>query len=235
MQNFIQFLNEVTFYKKGASFFRPPIEASAYCKVGYHLEKPGGAKFVKQVHGAHILSSEEADGNYPADGVYHFGAPPCEQPLTIGVQTADCLPILISAAGVGIMALHGGWRGLASGILQVGLDKFALEGVSAGQLLLELGPCISQHRFEVGPEVVDELYAAGGHEQARLLSLNKGVADRWHVDLQLVALGVLAQAGIEPRNISVLRECTFDGVATWPSYRRQGKEAGRLWSSLTIA
>ena len=64
------------------------------------------------------------------------------------IQTADCLPILLcNKAGTEIAALHGGWRGLATGIIEEGVKKFRS---SPKELLAWLGPAISINDFEVG-------------------------------------------------------------------------------------
>lgn len=67
------------------------------------------------------------------------------------VQTADCLPLLMcDKKGSQVAAIHAGWRGLATGII----EKTALAfDTNPNELLVYLGPAISAQHFEVGPEV----------------------------------------------------------------------------------
>lgn len=159
-----------------------------------------------------------------ADGVYSIR--PGE---VVAVKTADCLPILFSANGPlpFAMAIHAGWRGFCAGIIAEGLDQAATNGISPANLSVIIGPAISAHRFEIGPEVLDALIAHSGPAMAAQFT-QKGVADRWHADLQTAAAIDLMKHGIKPQNITVVRVCTFESGL--PSYRREGKGCGRLVS-----
>ena len=132
------------------------------------------------------------------------------------------------------MVIHGGWRGLAQGILLKGIEIAQRKGVE--KILVELGPCISQQAFEVGPEVVDSLFQPDLtlNQDQKNICLLKGVQDRWHIDLQAFALSQLKNLGIPSHQISVYRSCTFGNSDLWPSYRRDGQKAKRLWSSIQI-
>jgi YfiH family protein len=159
-----------------------------------------------------------------ADGVYSIR--PGE---VVAVKTADCLPILFSATGPlpFAMAIHAGWRGFCAGIIEEGLDQAGRNGISPTDLTVIIGPAISAHRFEIGPEVLDALIAHSGPAMAAQFT-QKGVADRWHADLQTAAAIDLIKHGIKPQNITVVRVCTFESGL--PSYRREGKGCGRLVS-----
>lgn len=67
------------------------------------------------------------------------------------VLTADCVPILIADKNATcVAAVHAGWRGLASGVLQ---NAIAALPVAAESLTVWIGPHISQPNFQVGEEV----------------------------------------------------------------------------------
>ena len=67
------------------------------------------------------------------------------------VRTADCLPVLLcSTDGAEIAAAHAGWRGLAAGVIERLSRKWRMD---PADLLVWLGPAISQPAFEVGDEV----------------------------------------------------------------------------------
>ena len=81
--------------------------------------------------------------------------------LVCGVMTADCLPILLcNKQGTCVAAIHGGWRGLANGLIENSLKQLPCDN---NQLLAWLGPAISQKYFEVGADVKR---AFPGHDAA---------------------------------------------------------------------
>ena len=67
------------------------------------------------------------------------------------VLVADCLPVLLASGGA-VAALHGGWRGLAGGILAEGVA--ALRDLGAeGPVSAAIGPGARGCCYEVGEEV----------------------------------------------------------------------------------
>jgi hypothetical protein len=62
-------------------------------------------------------------------------------------MVADCLPVALAGPG-GVAMLHCGWRGLAAGIVERGVDEVGAEAAAVGP---GIGPCC----YEVGPEVVE--------------------------------------------------------------------------------
>ena len=101
--------------------------------------------WLTQVHGTdvHIAGQGEAG---EADAVIGRAG-------TVAVLTADCLPILLCArSGDEFAAIHGGWRGLAAGIVNATVSRMH---TPPEQLLAWLGPAISQPAFEVGGEVFE--------------------------------------------------------------------------------
>lgn len=104
---------------------------------------------VKQVHGSDILDAGPGCGVVgEADGL--FAEPGAD--TTLGVMTADCVPVLIKGAR-GIAAAHAGWRGVAGGVIEAAADR-------AGTIEAAwVGPSIQACCYEVGSEVV-EAFAA---------------------------------------------------------------------------
>ena len=200
------------------------------------------ASHVLQVHGRTVLpaTDEQFPGKKQTEAIGKIGEQEWQRPEADGVfsirpgevvavKTADCLPILFSATGLlpFSMAIHAGWRGFCAGIIGEGLNQAATNGISPADLAVVIGPAISAHRFEIGPEVLAALVGHSGIEQAARFT-QKGVADRWHADLQTAAVIDLMKHGVQPQNITVVRVCTFESGL--PSYRREGKGCGRLVS-----
>ena len=84
---------------------------------------PNPAVWLNQIHSSDVVViDEDSDLNQvrSADALYTRVA---KQPLAI--MTADCLPVLLcSTTGDEIAAVHGGWRGLAQGILAKTIAHF---------------------------------------------------------------------------------------------------------------
>jgi copper oxidase (laccase) domain-containing protein len=125
---------------------------------------------------------------------------------------ADCLPIVL-AAPQAVAAVHGGWRGLAAGVLEAGLA--ALRALGAGTVTAAIGPGARVCCYEAG----DEVHAAfARHGPAARAGRN--------ADLVQVAGAILREQGVETvHDCGVCTICAADGLL-W-SHRRQGERAGR--------
>lgn len=121
------------------------------------------------------------------------------------VMVADCLPIaLVGSRGVAMA--HGGWRGLAGGILARAVDEIDASAAAIGP---GIGPCC----YEVGEEVL-----------ARFADLD-GVAAGRMLDLAAAARQLLHRAGVEHVEVSEL--CTSCNRELFYSHRRDGERTGR--------
>jgi YfiH family protein len=123
------------------------------------------------------------------------------------VLAADCLPVALGCEGA-VAMVHAGWRGLAAGVLERGVQALA---ELAGPVEVEavLGPCAGECCYEVGPEVQRAL----GLEPAR-----------GRIDLRAIARRRLRAAGVA--RVTDLGGCTICDER-WFSHRREGERAGR--------
>ena len=70
--------------------------------------------------------------------------------ICISVLTADCVPILIyDPINNIIAAIHAGWKGAYKGIIQNTIKKFIRNGSKRKNLIVAIGPSISQKNYEV--------------------------------------------------------------------------------------
>lgn len=184
-----------------------------------HFELPAEPQWLNQVHGTRVVrwgSSDFDNGPPDADAIIS------DQPGSLCVvRTADCLPILLSAAdGSEIAAVHAGWRGLAAGIIDATLEAMK---TPAQDLLVWFGPAISQPAFEVGPEVRERFGAWGATDEW----FQSNARGRLQADLVGLARARLHEIGAS----SVYGDglCTYSDPERFYSYRRDG-ETGRLLS-----
>ena len=188
---------------------------------------PGSALArLEQVHGTHAVAAQDAVLAQNADAVYS------RQPLQVcAVRTADCLPVLVcNRKGNEVAAIHAGWRGLAAGVIESTLD--ALHS-GRDELMVWLGPAISQQHFEVGPEVRDAfLQAAPNRERAGVeLAFRPGAPGKYQADLYALARGRLQLAGVNAVYGGEL--CTFSDSQRFYSWRCS-RDAGRLISVIAF-
>ena len=97
-------------------------------------------------------------GPVEADGVV-IDARGWRRAPALAVQTADCLPVVLSAArGEVVAAVHAGRRGLLGGILTTAVEQ--IRSLTDEAILALIGPAICGHCYEV-PE-----HMASGSEAA---------------------------------------------------------------------
>lgn len=180
---------------------------------------PNPAVWLNQTHSSDVIViDEQSDLSQvrAADALYTRLV---KQPLAI--MTADCLPVLLcSSSGDEVAAVHGGWRGLAQGILANTVSHFQ---VPASDIIAWLGPAIGPSQFEVGQDVKDSFCLQNPvHQQAFTAKHEKYMAD-----IYLLARQQLAQLGVV--KIHGGEHCTVTEKSQFFSYRRDG-QTGRMAS-----
>jgi hypothetical protein len=130
------------------------------------------------------------------------------------VLVADCLPLVIAAAGA-VAVAHCGWRGVAAGIVPATIDAIRREsGLGPDRIEAALGPAIGPCCYEVGDDLVG-VFTQRGHDAGRML------------DLPAIVRAELEAAGIESKRISSCGICTCCNPDLFYSHRRDGERTGR--------
>src|SRR5215813_12780340 len=95
---------------------------------------------LRQVHSG--IVQEMDDTTAAGDPVEGDAAVTSIRGALLGVQTADCVPILIAdAAGTCVAAVHAGWRGTAARIARLTVARMTAKfGVRAQELSAAIGP-----------------------------------------------------------------------------------------------
>lgn len=170
---------------------------------------PAEPCWLSQVHGIHVIDAGLAKPDTEADASFTRGRRiPCI------VMTADCLPILLAdVKGRCVAALHGGWRGLAAGIISNTIDMM---GIEPSSLVAWLGPAIGADAFQVGAEVRD---AFVGHWSETELAFRPD-GDRYLADIKQIADQQLHSLGVS--SVSRHPGCTYQDCEHFFSYRRDG-------------
>ena len=137
--------------------------------------------------------------------------------LALGIQTADCAPVLFADAQARVIgAAHAGWKGALGGVLEAVVA--AMEGLGArrGRIAAAIGPSIAQPNYEVGAEFRDRFLEADPANAVFFIPSAK--AGHFQFDLPAYVRGRLAGAGIA--DIADLGLCTYPPENGFFSFRR---------------
>ena len=171
--------------------------------------------WLKQTHSNLVINADAYYENIDSDGCYTN-----KKNQACVVMTADCLPILLcNRQGTEIAAIHAGWRGLANGIIEVGLNHFQS---SPHEIMAWFGPAIGPHYFEVGEEVRDA-FIQHDPDAAQAFKVKE---KKWLANLYELARLRLNKKGVT--QIYGGDMCTFSDSKRFYSYRRDGQNSGRL-------
>jgi len=180
--------------------------------------RPGEYTQLKQVHSDVVFVADSRTGCL-GEGDALISATPGQ---TIGVRTADCVPILLADADGGVIAAaHAGWRGTVAGVVGRTVARMQQDfGSKPGSIRAAIGPSIGKCCFEVGPEVAEQFHA--------------GVNASSHVDLVAANFRQLLDAGLHANYVDIAELCTMCGGSLFYSYRRDRELAGRMVAAIRI-
>jgi hypothetical protein len=167
-----------------------------------------------QCHGARVLLHQKPGPGLTlapeTDG--HVTAAPG---VLLAVTVADCVPVYLAAADGSVVGLiHAGWRGIAAGIVEVGIER--LRTATADRSTAHVSHCgiaICGSCYEVGPEVVT---AVAGRRASASESL----------DLRATIAQRLRVAGVHEVTLSPW--CTAHDGGRFHSHRASRGRAGRM-------
>ena len=168
----------------------------------------GAIVHARQIHETRIVVHDGVGKGIVEAGEAADGHATSARGVLLAITVADCVPVyLLDAKARAVALLHAGWRGIAAGILPLGIALLGQRwGTDPGRLLVHLGPAICGACYEVGPEV----FRALGEEVPPHPA---------PVDMR----GVLAQqaraAGVPPESITVSGLCTLCGNGNLFSHR----------------
>jgi hypothetical protein len=175
----------------------------------------------------------------------------------LGIQTADCIPVLVVDVRQRIVAaFHAGWRGTLARIVERGVGRLRAEfGSRPGDLTAAIGPGIGRCCYSVGEEVRMEFgsqfhYADALFEEVFDLDPIKekypmlfltarapghsNLGPSLHLDLVEANRRQLLDAGIAPEKVYALNLCTSCDTKRFFSYRAEQGSTGRMVSAIGI-
>ena len=189
---------------------------------------PNRPIWLNQVHGCEVFDADDWDGcQIPtADAAVTTKAN-----QVLAIMTADCLPILLtSKCGSVIGAVHAGWRGLASGLIEKTIQAMQLKIIALNlqtNIQAYFGVAIGPKSFEVGEEV-KSIFVKHAPQVSNLFTPTER-AGKYMADIYGLARNRLNAMGIH--QIDGGQECTYKNMNFF-SYRRDqvtGRMASLIW------
>ena len=153
--------------------------------------------------------------------------------ICLCIQTADCVPVLLfDPVKKVIAAVHAGWRGTVSKIVEVAVNKMVTEYHSSPKnILVAIGPSISPEIYEVGNEVVEAVRKSIPNSE---VTLHKNSSGKFHFNLWEANRQILIETGVHSKNIEILGECSYQNSNKYFSARKEGIDTGRTVSGMML-
>ena len=153
------------------------------------------------------------------------------QGVVIGVNTADCVPIVLVDGQAGVIAVaHAGWRGTVGRISKAVVETMCRQGARADRIQAAMGPSICQECFEVGDEVVEAFKQA--HFNLDAIVKRNTATGKAHIDLRAANRVVLVAAGVPVDHIVESQHCSRCEHDRFFSARRLGINSGRTFTGI---
>lgn len=210
---------------------------------------------LKQFHSGlvRVAGADSAGGPCRGDGLIT-----AERGILIGVQTADCTPVLVADRRRKVVAaFHAGWRGTVKRIVERGIGRMRVEfGSRPEDLIAAIGPGIGACCYPVGEEVLSEFESQ--FEYARelfhevystdpvrtkypMLFLTQRapghspIGPALHLDVAEANRRQLLAAGVPSKAITMVGGCTVCHGELFFSHRASKGHCGRMLSVIGIA
>ncbi len=186
---------------------------------------------VNQVHGENIVKVGAL--NYRDIRSVHADALITKEPgIAVGVETADCVPVLLfDPIKPAVAAVHAGWRSTVKKIVQKTINRMSEEfGSEPSRMIAAIGPSIGPECYEVDEPVMGPVRDAFSFWKKVTAPRDN---DHWSLDLAAANKTELMQIGLPEKNIHVLGLCTSCRKDLFYSYRAEGK-TGRMLSVIMI-
>jgi polyphenol oxidase len=211
---------------------------------------------LRQIHSSVLVLGASADAGRPSpckgDGLITD-----EPGVLLGVQTADCIPVLVADRKRKVVAaFHAGWRGTVKRIVEAGVGRMRLEfGCRPEDLIAAIGPGVGACCYAVGDEVLSSFESQFTYSDALFHEVydtdpvrtrypmlfltqrapgHSNIGPSLHVDLVEANRRQLLDAGLKPQSIQSTGGCTSCHRELFFSHRASQGHAGRMMSVIGI-
>lgn len=189
---------------------------------GTRAGNPAVQVTLRQVHSAVVANARDlGDREREGDALVTD-----EVNRSIGVRTADCVPILLLDSNRrAIGAVHAGWRGTAAEIVSHAVRALGeTYGSRPSDIHAAIGPCIRGCCYEVGNDVATQFRS--------FFPEWTPVAGKRRLDLPEANRRQLIAAGVSAEHIYDCGRCTACEPEVFFSYRREPEITDRMVASI---
>jgi len=187
-----------------------------------------------QVHGDRIwvidkpLSHSAQTANCQSDALLTD-----QQGITIGVLTADCVPILLVDPDRPVIGIvHAGWRGTLLGIAQKAIQTMTHQfGTNPEDLFVSIGPSIGECCYEVDEAVMGPFRSLGWNWENASKPKGKG---KWFLNLAQANIDQMRDRGMKDERCCWIQVCTRCNNDILFSYRAEGPGTGEQISFIQL-
>ncbi len=153
--------------------------------------------------------------------------------ICICIQTADCVPVLLfDPVKKVVAAVHAGWRGTVKKIVAETIRKMeANYQTEAENIVATIGASIGPEIYEVGDEVINAVRKTVPNAE-KTVHLNR--LGKYHFNLWEANRQILIESGVNPENIEITGECSFEKSEKYFSARRNGIDTGRMATGIML-
>jgi YfiH family protein len=178
--------------------------------------------FLEQVHGGDVLECRRGGQAGCADGLVTT-----VPGLGLLGKSGDC-PLVLIADGRGraVGFAHASWRATVAGIVPATVRRLVALGCRPDDLVACICPSAGPECYEVGDEVRAAFTQRIGPHAATFF--RPGLRGKDHLDLWQANVDALLRAGLRAPSIHVAGVCTLCRHDLFPSFRREGRAAGRF-------
>jgi polyphenol oxidase len=211
---------------------------------------------LRQIHSSLLMIAHAGDAlraePHKGDGLITD-----EAGLLLGIQTADCIPVLVADKKRRVVAaFHAGWRGTVERIVEKGVGLMRMEyGSQPEDLEAAIGPGIGRCCYAVGEEVLSSFESQFTYAQdlfSEVYSIDpvrtkypmlfltqrapghSDIGPSLHLDLVEANRRQLLAAGLLPESIQSIGGCTNCQPELFFSHRAGQGRAGRMMAVIGI-
>lgn len=182
---------------------------------------------IKQSHSDKVILLDKSINPQKEHGIAADALVTDRSSIALAVQVADCYPILLIDIKKRVIAnIHAGWRGALKGIVRNTLkameDHFDCQ---AKDLLAIIGPGIGKCCYEVGREVIERFQKLAPQGSIFWQQTSMG---SYFLDLLGILKSQFFLQGLVIKQIKSLELCTSCHLNLFFSYRKEGKDSGRM-------
>lgn len=170
----------------------------------------------RSVHGNNIYIADIKDKGTSLKGT--DGLITDKKDLFLTATVSDCVPIYFYDYRKKIIGLaHAGWRGVINGMSKEVINKMIQNfDTNTNDIIVFVGPHIQKCHFEIKDDIIKNF-----KDYKEYIIENKKIK---LVDLSGIIKKQLLEVGVDEKNITITKECTYCNDKKFTSFRRDKPE-----------